>query len=186
MPVAAFSSPPTASISSAMAWALRRAVPLKAICSRKCATPCSGRLSLRLPAPTQMPSETVSTSAPRMAHDGEAIRQVWTAATLTRRPRCEARATPPGARRDERGDDQHLARRWEHGQALVLAELRLEPFRLLGIAAGGALDGVGEFRRMRRRRARSWSRPRSLSPRRGDADGRVRIDQHAGSPHKGC
>ena len=62
-PVAALRSPPTASISSAMLRALRRAVPLKAMCSRKCATPCSDSASLRLPAPIQRPSETVSTSA---------------------------------------------------------------------------------------------------------------------------
>ena len=53
--------PPTASISSAMASALRRLVPLNAMCSRKCATPLISAGSCRVPTSTQMPSETVST-----------------------------------------------------------------------------------------------------------------------------
>src|SRR5207237_504871 len=53
--------PPTASISSAMARALRRSVPLNAICSRKCATPLISGASCRVPTSTQRPIETVST-----------------------------------------------------------------------------------------------------------------------------
>ena len=46
MPVAALRSPPTASISSAIWRALRRLVPLNAMCSRKCEMPCSSGASL--------------------------------------------------------------------------------------------------------------------------------------------
>src|SRR5690242_5961460 len=60
MPVEALISPPADSISSAMAWAERRLVPLKAMCSRKWAMPFSSGHSSREPALTQMPSATVS------------------------------------------------------------------------------------------------------------------------------
>ena len=60
MPVAALRSPPTASISSAIWRALRRFVPLNAMCSRKCEMPCSSGASLRLPDAIQTPSEVVS------------------------------------------------------------------------------------------------------------------------------
>ena len=58
--VAALRSPPTASISSAIWRAVRRRVPLNAMCSRKCEMPCSSCRSSRLPELTQTPSEAVS------------------------------------------------------------------------------------------------------------------------------
>ncbi len=60
MLVAALRSPPTASISSAIWRALRRLVPLNAMCSSRCEMPCSSGFSSRLPAPTQTPSEADS------------------------------------------------------------------------------------------------------------------------------
>ena len=58
--VAALRSPPTASISSAIWRAVRRVVPLNAMCSSRCEMPCSSGRSSRLPAPTQTPSEALS------------------------------------------------------------------------------------------------------------------------------
>src|SRR5262245_27914158 len=58
--VAAFRSPPTASIVSAICRALRRLVPLNAICSSRCEIPCSSGFSLRLPEPIHTPREAVS------------------------------------------------------------------------------------------------------------------------------
>ena len=53
--------PPTFSTSSAMAAALRRSVPLKAMCSRKWEAPFSASVSLRVPDATYAPNDTVST-----------------------------------------------------------------------------------------------------------------------------
>jgi hypothetical protein len=58
--VAALISPPTFSMSSAMRRAERRAVPLKAMCSMRCESPCSSARSWREPAPTQTPSVAVA------------------------------------------------------------------------------------------------------------------------------
>ncbi|MNC98990.1 hypothetical protein D3C83_171240 [compost metagenome] len=54
------STPPTASISSAMARAERLIVPLNAICSSMWETPVWAGVSLRLPVFTQMPKAALS------------------------------------------------------------------------------------------------------------------------------
>src|SRR5437016_3707515 len=48
-----------------MSRALRRAVPLNAMCSKKCAAPLTAGASCRVPTSTQMPSEAVSTVSTR-------------------------------------------------------------------------------------------------------------------------
>src|ERR1019366_7624805 len=55
-PVKAFISPPTASMDDEIAIALRREVPLKSRCSRKCEAPATDGVSSREPTLTQIPN----------------------------------------------------------------------------------------------------------------------------------
>ncbi len=58
--VKAFRKPPTRSTSRAIWKALRRSVPLKSMCSRKCEKPASPLASSREPRTFQSPTETTS------------------------------------------------------------------------------------------------------------------------------
>ena len=64
--VKALTCPPTASISSASSPAVRRAVPLKSMCSMKWAAPLFPAPSWREPVPTQMPRAAERTPGTRL------------------------------------------------------------------------------------------------------------------------
>ena len=63
MPVPAFTSAPIASNSSSISRELKRSVPLKSRCSRKCEMPACSVPSSREPARTQNPSAIERTEA---------------------------------------------------------------------------------------------------------------------------
>ena len=125
-----------------MSLALRRSVPLKAMCSRRWEMPCSASRSWRAPAATQTPSETVSTCG------------MW--CETTRRPLASTRdlrghAAAPcllrARRLDEALDGGEIV--GQHGDAFLRRHQRREPRRQGRALAGDRFDGVGELRRMR-------------------------------------
>src|SRR5262245_12393265 len=67
----------------------------------------------------------------------------------------------------------------KHGQALLLAELCLEPLGLLRDAAERSLDGLRKLRGMRRRQY-DHRRVDALSPRGSEPHCGMRVDHHAG------
>src|SRR5512140_1367832 len=91
--------PPTDSMAREMSTALRRGVPLKSMCSMKCATPLSAGVSAREPTGTQIPtvadrsqgtcSETMATPLSRR------VRATVIAVGLTASPSPAAAAVPP-------------------------------------------------------------------------------------------
>ena len=177
-PVAALRSPPTASISSAIWRAVRRFVPLNAMCSRKCEMPCSSGRSSRLPEPTQTPSVARLEMRHRVGHH-----RCRNSDGSLRRSCC--RSFSRGATPTRRISRPRLIGR-QHGDVLRTLSRSESQSGSAGVPARG-VDRVGKFRRMRgrqhhhrhRRIARFFLGHRQT-------DRRVRIDAIAGLAHHGA
>ena len=156
-----------------MARALRRAVPLKAMCSRKCDRPCSASISSRAPAATHTPSETVSSCGMVCETTRRPLASLVTSGVMAR-PR-QARAC--GLRRSR----QRRPRRWAAPRTVPDRHQGGKPWRQRR-PGSRPLHGIGEFRGMGRRQHdfRVRRAPAETGFGCDDAAGRVRVGEIAG------
>src|SRR5579885_2960464 len=156
-----------------MSRAVRRRVPLKAICSRRCESPCSSIRSWREPAPTKTPSEAVSRCAIRsvttFSPEGRVVISTLMSPLGSTSGMCADKAYGRGL----------IV--WQDRKPFVLRQEPCIAGRQLRGSSRRAGNRRRELRRMRRRqnneRAGKTRSPRFS--RRGEPHGRMRVGEIA-------